>query len=197
MHGRGTISAPLSFTMLTIDLPTLPVLTTGRLVLRQLQASDAEHMFIMRSDPRVMQHVNRPMAGALEDAMELIALINGRIEAQESFHWAITRKGEDGFMGLIGLWRVVKEHHLAELGYTLMHEHWGRGYASEAITAVTDFGFDGLGLHRIEAITRPANPASMRVLEKNGFVREGLLRQNILWNGVFHDSVHFGRVRKA
>lgn len=181
--------------MLTIDLPAFPVLTTERLVLRQLRASDAERMFAMRSDPLVMQHVNRPMAKVLEDASALIEMINGRIAAGESLHWAITLPEDDAFLGLIGIWRLVKEHHYGELGYTLMQDYWSKGYASEAIAAVTDFGFDGLGLHRIEAITRPANVASMRALEKNGFVREGLLRQNILWNGVFHDSVHFGRLR--
>ncbi|HEY0977041.1 MAG TPA: GNAT family N-acetyltransferase [Flavobacteriales bacterium] len=179
--------------MLALDLPTFPVLTTKRMVLRQLRASDAERMFAMRSDPVVMEHVNRPMARTVEDATALIDRINGLIADGESLHWAMTLKGEDAFMGLIGIWRLVKEHHYGELGYTMMKEYWGQGYASEAIASVVELAFQ-LGLHRVEAITRPGNLASMRVLEKNGFVREGYLRHNILWNGAFHDSVHFGRV---
>lgn len=180
--------------MLTLALSEFPELHTERLVLRKLRPSDAERMFAMRSDPQVMRYVNRPMATSVDDAVALIALINARITAQEAIHWALTRKGEDTFIGLIGFWRLVKEHHYAELGYTLMQEAWGKGYASEAIASVVDLGFSTLGFHRVEAITRPANTASMRVLEKNGFVREGQLRENIFWNGTFHDSVCYGRL---
>lgn len=180
--------------MLTIDLTEFPELTTERLVLRQLRASDADRMFTMRSDPEVMRHVNRPMATSVDDAIALIQKINANIAANEALHWAITHKGDDAFIGLIGLWRMVKEHHYAELGYTIMRAQWGSGIASEAIAAVVDCGFGTLGFHRIEAITRPTNAASMRALEKNGFVREGYFRENILWNGAFHDSVHYGRL---
>ncbi|MBL7952515.1 MAG: GNAT family N-acetyltransferase [Flavobacteriales bacterium] len=180
--------------MITLDLHRFPVLTTERLVLRQLRGSDAERMFAMRSDAAVMRHVNRPMATSIADATALIERINTNIAANEAVHWALTRKGEDTFIGLIGFWRIVKEHHCAELGYTLMQEAWGQGYASEAIDTVVNFGFGTMGLHRVEAITRPANTASMRVLEKNGFTREALRREDIFWNGSFHDSVHYGRL---
>lgn len=180
--------------MLSFQLTEFPVLVTERMVLRPLRASDAGPMFTMRSDQRVMEHVNRPMARTVEDAVTLIELINARIAAQESLHWALTVKGEDAFIGLIGLWRLVKEDHLGELGYTLMQPYWGMGYASEAIAAVAEYGFRTMGLHRIEAITRPQNRASIRVLEKNGFVREGYFKQNVFWNGAFHDSVLFGRL---
>jgi [ribosomal protein S5]-alanine N-acetyltransferase len=182
--------------MLTIPLPALPVLTSARLVLRELRPSDAEQVFAMRSDPDVMRHVNRPMATTLADALALIDLIAQRKAAQEGVHWAITRKGDDTFMGLIGFWRFVKEHHYAELGYTLAKDHWGQGHITEAIATVLPFGFDTLGLHRVEAITRPGNIASIRALEKNGFVREGHFRENIHWNGTFHDSLCFGRLAR-
>ncbi len=180
--------------MLTVHLSEFPVLTCERLVLRQLRLCDAERMLTMRSDARVMQHVNRPMAQTLDDAVALIERITNSVAANDAVQWAITLKGDDTFIGLIGFWRFVKEHHYAELGYTLMHEQWGQGYMSEAIAAVVDFGFGPLGLHRIQAITRPQNLASIRVLEKNGFQHEGHFREDILSNGVFHDSVHFARL---
>ncbi|MBK9416642.1 MAG: GNAT family N-acetyltransferase [Flavobacteriales bacterium] len=180
--------------MLTIDLPIFPVLTTERLVLRELRPSDAEQVLAMRSDPEVMQHVNRPLAHTMDDALALIDLIHGRGAAGESVQWAITVKENDGFIGLIGFWRIVKEHHLAELGYTLARAHWGKGFASEAIAATLEFGFGTIGLHRVEAITRPRNTASVRALVKNGFVQEGHFKEDIFWNGEFHDSLHFGRL---
>ena len=180
--------------MLAVDLHTFPILTTDRLVLRELRHSDAERVFAMRSDPQVMQHVNRPLAKGIEDASALIDLINSMVAANDAVQWAITLKNKDVFIGLIGFWRIVKEHHYGELGYMLAREHWGKGYISEAIGAVVPFGLRTLDFHRVEAITRPANLASIRALEKNGFVREAHLKQNIFWNGEFHDSLHFGRL---
>jgi len=190
--------------MLTIHLPTFPVLTTERLVLRELRPSDAQRVFAMRSDPLVMQHVTRPLARTIEDASALITRINTTVAANDAVQWAITLKAsssrsigaDDVFIGIIGFWRMEKEHHMAELGYSLARDHWGKGLMSEAIGNVVDFGFDTLGFHRVEAITRPENAASIRALEKNGFVREAHFKENIFWNGVFHDSVHFGRLAR-
>ena len=180
--------------MLSIHLPIFPVLTTERLVLRELRPSDAERVFTLRSDPLVMHHVNRPLARTLEDATALIELITTTVAAGNAVQWAITLKGDDALIGIIGFWRVEKEHYLAELGYMLARPHWGMGLISEAIGTVVHFGFATLGLHKVEAITRPGNAASIRTLEKNGFVREAYFRENILWNGVFQDSVNFGRL---
>ncbi|MBL7937914.1 MAG: GNAT family N-acetyltransferase [Flavobacteriales bacterium] len=185
---------PVNDPMLTTHFPEFPVLTTERLVLRALEPSDAWRVFAMRSDVQVMEHVNRPLATSLADAEALIDLITQRGAAGDSVQWAMTLPGNDAFVGIIGFWRIEKEHQYGELGYMLAREHWGNGYASEAIAALIPFGFGPLGLHRIEAITRPQNAASIRALEKNGFVCEGYFKENVFWNGRFHDSMHFGRL---
>lgn len=89
---------------------------------------------------------------------------------------------------------MEKEHHKAELGYTLARDHWGKGIMSEAIAAVLHFGFNTYRFHRVEAITRPANVGSIQALLKNGFVQEGHFKENIFWNGTFHDSLCFGKL---
>ena len=180
--------------MLDIQLSTFPILVTERLVLRELRPSDVEHVFAMRSDPLVMQHVNRPLAATVEDAAALITLITTTVAANDAVQWAITMKDDDTFIGLIGFWRMVKEHHCGELGYMLARDHWGKGVISEAIGTVVPFGFDTLGFHKVEAITRPENLASIRALEKNGFVREAHSRENIFFDGNFHDSLYFGKL---
>ena len=180
--------------MLTIDLPVFPVLTTERLVLRQLRSSDAEQVFAIRSDPLVMRHVSRPLVLTMDDAFTLIERITSSVAANDAVQLAMTLKDDDRLIGIIGFCRIIKEHRYAELGYMLAHEHWGKGYISEAIGALIPFGFNTLGFHRIEAITRPENAASIRALEKNGFVREAHFKENIFWNGSFHDSLHFGRL---
>ncbi len=180
--------------MLSLDLASLPTLTTKRLVLRELRSEDASALFAMRSDPITMQFVRRPLATTIDDAHALIAKIHGIQRANEGAQWAIMLTSDDTFIGLIGLWRIVKEHHRAELGYTLSRAHWGQGILTEAIPAVMDHGFGVLGCHSVEAITDPRNVASMRVLEKNGFVREGYFKEDIFWNGVFTDSVVYSRL---
>ena len=180
--------------MLSIHLPTFPILATERMLLRQLRTSDQEQVFALRSDPLVMQHVNRPLARTMDDASALIDLITSMVAANEAVQWAMTLRGDDTFIGLIGFWRIVKEHHYGELGYMLARDHWGKGLMSEAVAAVLDFGFHSLDFHKVEAITRPENTASVRTLEKNGFVREGHFKENIFWNGAYHDSLHFGRL---
>ncbi|MEO8588629.1 MAG: GNAT family protein [Flavobacteriales bacterium] len=182
--------------MLSIHLPTFPILATERMVLRELRPSDVEELLLLRSDPLVMRHVPRPLAKTTEDAASLITLINTTVAANDAVQWAITLKGHDAFIGLIGFWRMEKEHHLAELGYMLARAHWGKGLMSEAIGTVVDFGFNTLGFHKVEAITRPENAASIRALEKNGFVPEAHFKENIFWNGAFLDSLHFGRLAR-
>lgn len=182
--------------MLTVDLPVFPVLTTERLILRQLRTSDAEQVFAIRSDRLVMRHVSRPLALTMDDAFTLIERITSTVAANDAVQWAMTLKDDDRLIGIIGFWRIIKEHHYAELGYMLARDQWGRGLMSEAIGAVVACGFNVIGLHKVEAITRPTNAASMHALEKNGFVREAHFKENIFWEGVFHDSLHYGRLAK-
>ena len=80
--------------MLTLDLSKLPVLTTDRLVLRELRTEDAPALFAMRSDPIAMALVRRHLATTIEDAHALIAKIQGIQAANDGAQWAITLKGD-------------------------------------------------------------------------------------------------------
>ena len=183
--------------MLTFSLPGTPVLTTERLVLRAVRPADAPQMLAMRSDPEVMRHVSRPLLTSHEEALAFIAKVEASVAANEAVQWAMARKDDDLFLGMIGFWRLEREHHKGELGYMLARAHWGVGYMREAIAAVVPFGFRELGFHRVDALTRPENLASIRALEANGFVREGHYRQSVFANGTFHDMLHYGRLAAA
>ena len=77
----------------------------------------------------------------------------------------------------------------AELGYWIGVPYWNRGYATEAGKALVDYGFDELGLNRIEAHCMARNPASGRVLEKLRMKPEGILRQHMVKSSVPEDIV--------
>ena len=180
--------------MLSLNLNPLPTLTAARLVLREVRMEDAPAIFNLRSDPEVMRFVHRPRAVTIDDAIAFITRVQDGQRANTCAQWAMTLKGTDGCIGIIGPWRIVPEHHRGELGYSLARANWGQGLMSEAIATVVDHSFGVLGLHSLEAWTDPRNTASMRALEKNGFVLEAYFKENIFWDGAFSDSVVFGRL---
>ncbi len=183
--------------MLALDFSEFPVLRTTRLVLRELLPSDSSALFRLRNDERVMEHIGRPRATNEQDAIDLIARITADRHASEGVTWAMTLQGNDTLIGTIGFYRLKLEHHTAEVGYMMDPDHWGKGLMSEALQAVVECGFARYGFHRIEAITDPANSASRALLPRNGFVLEGIQKENFLWNGNFLDSCLYARLRNA
>jgi RimJ/RimL family protein N-acetyltransferase len=98
-------------------------------------------------------------------------------------------------VGSIGLVRGSDVYRLsAEIGFWLAREYWGRGIMTEAVGAFTRYGFSQMGLLRIFAHVFEWNAASMRVLEKNGYVREGVLRKSAFKAGRAIDQVLYAAV---
>ena len=101
-------------------------------------------------------------------------------------------------IGIIGLNNVVwGGFRSCFLGYKLDQEHTNRGYMTMAVNLVTDYAFRELGLHRIEGNVMPRNLASRRVLEKCGYVNEGLSPRYLQINGVWEDHIHMVRRNTA
>ena len=81
-----------------------------------------------------------------------------------------------------------------EIAYDLGVAWWGRGVMAKIMPALVDFGFRGLGLHRLEALVTPGNDRSCGVLERHGFLREGVLRGYGYWKGRWHDQILYSRL---
>jgi RimJ/RimL family protein N-acetyltransferase len=149
------------------------ILTTNRLVLRPLRAGDAGSIHEAFGDPTVVHYWPRPAHTELAQTQAMIE----RMMANAAMDiWALTTAAgplADRAMGWIML-KDVRDG-VSEVGYVLARAHWGNGYAGEALAAIVAHGF-GRGLHRIEADTDPENERSIALLERNGFVREGVLR---------------------
>ena len=180
--------------MLTVNFTPFPVLNTDRLFLRSINHEDAEAIFSIRSDSRVMEYLDRPLAKTIEDAHELIGRIEHSLTEKEGITWAITLKDDPRLIGTIGFWRLMKEHFRAEIGY-LLHPRWqGQGLMQEAISKVLEFGFNELRLHSVEANVNRGNHASIRLLERNHFSREAHFKENYYYNGKFLDTVIYSRL---
>jgi [ribosomal protein S5]-alanine N-acetyltransferase len=80
------------------------------------------------------------------------------------------------------------------IGYWMGEQHAGKGLMQDAVLALVAYGFDRLGLHRLEAACIPGNERSIRVLEKTGFTREGLLKSYLKINGEWQDHLLFARI---
>jgi RimJ/RimL family protein N-acetyltransferase len=172
-----------------------PVLVTERLVLRGIVPDDAADLFAFRSDP-VEQRYNDPPLVTLDEAHDLIRRLDRERVENNALHWGVTLAGDDRVVGLLGYNEVVAEHRRAALGYDLARRLWGRGLATEAITAVLDHGFDALGLNRVEAHTDAANERSIRLLHRLGFWREGTFHNRFLEEDGYHDIALFVRLAR-
>lgn len=159
--------------MLHLNFQPFPVLTTARLLLRPLSLADEETVFFLRSDPGVNRFLKRPLAQTLEEARDYIRLIEGLVRRNESVLWVINLREQAAMLGSISLWNIEPEAERAEIGYVLHPDYWGQGIMLEALSAAIDYGFGTMGLKSLLAYCNPENGASIRVLEKSGFVREG------------------------
>ena len=182
--------------MLTFNFDPFPNLESERLLLRAVDDGDVEEVLALRSNPETMKYVPRPLAKTKEDAYVHIRTIKEKISNNSGINWAITIKGNNQLIGIIGHYKLQPENYRAEIGYMLSPEYKSKGYATEAIKAVVAYGFEQMNLHSIEAIIDPANSASERVLQKCGFVKEAHFIENEWYNGKFWDSVVYSLLEK-
>jgi RimJ/RimL family protein N-acetyltransferase len=108
--------------------------------------------------------------------------------------FAIADRETDQLRGAIGL-MLAMPHLRAEMGYWVGVPFWNRGYCTEAVRTILEFGFDALGLHRIEARHLTRNPSSGRVMQKAGMTKEGVNRGAFLKRDAFEDVAMYAILR--
>lgn len=182
--------------MLQLNFEPFPNLETERLFLRRVANTDVKEILELRSNAETMKYIPRPLLKTAEDALEHIGNIDTKIENQEGINWAITLKGSPKLIGIIGHYRISPENYRAEVGYMLLPQFHGKGIIPEAIKEVVKYGFKEMKLHSIEAIIDPANLASEKVLQKNGFIKEAHLKENTFYEGRFLDTVIYSLLNK-
>ena len=175
--------------MLEVNFTPFPQLHTKRLILRKLNDVDADQFFKLRSNQQVMQYIGKKPMTSINEADDFIKMINDLLETNSGITWAMALKEEPGkLIGTIGLWRLIKEHYRAEIGYMLLPEFWRKGITKEAILEVLDYGFNELKLHSVEGKITPLNIASAKILESTGFVREAYFKEDFFFDGKFEDT---------
>ncbi len=176
---------------MNLDSP-MPDLDGARLRLRRALPNDVPALFALHSDPHVMRYWSTPAYTDIAQAQALFQRNDRGVTAGEFCYWVMVLRDDDRLIGNCTLFSINPANRRAETGYALRSDHWRKGYATEAMRLVLDYAFEHLLLHRIEADVDPRNSGSIRLLERLGFRREGLLRERWQVGGEITDSAIFG-----
>jgi RimJ/RimL family protein N-acetyltransferase len=171
-------------------------IATERLVLRLLAPEDALVMYAIFSDPEVMRYGAGSPWTTMEQADEYLVKGAEDLSRGTALRVGIALQSTGMLVGQAALWAFSEQNRRCDIGYSLAREHWGKGYASEAVRALLGYGFDRLDLNRVEADIDPRNAASARVLERLGFEREGYMPERWIVGGEVCDTVFYGLLKR-
>ena len=167
-----------------------PSLKTERLLLRPLTPDDGAAVSNLASSREIADTtISIPHPCSDDQARAWIAAHSGQLGADPGMAFGLIRKENADLIGTVTLAEINLEHSQAEVDFWIGVPSWGNGYATEAARRVVRYAFEELKLNRVYAHHMVRNPASGRVLEKLGMIREGLLRHGVRKWGVFEDVV--------
>lgn len=172
-----------------------PILETDRLVLRELNEDDAISILNCFSNNDVLRYYGQKPLTSTDQVKQIIRNFSMNFNEKRGIKWGIELKGKEGIIGTIGFQEWSQEHKRADLSYALFPENWGNGYASEAVSKAVTYGFEELDLKRIGAVVFSENKASIKLLTKLGFQKEGVLRNYLYQNGVPFDTNIYSLLR--
>ncbi|WIM93884.1 GNAT family protein [Actinoplanes oblitus] len=168
------------------------LMATERLILRRFRATDAATLAEYRSDPEVARYQSWDAPFPLAKAETAVRNFAASSPDQPGwFQYAIEHTAERVLIGDVAV-RLHDNLRQAEIGFTLATAYQKMGYATEAVSAVLDRLFRLQGLHRVMGECDARNTASAALLERLGFTREGLLRQQTFIKGEWTDDLLFG-----
>ncbi|QNA88112.1 GNAT family N-acetyltransferase [Massilia sp. Dwa41.01b] len=174
-----------------------PLLHSERLTLRPLGAGDAPALFAIFSDPAVVRYWSRGAWTDMAQAEEMLVAASQGYADGSALRFGIVLTRTDELVGTASLFGVNRDNRRCEIGYALGSSFWGQGIVSEALPALVEHAFEGLGMNRIEADIDPRNIASGRVLEKLGFRQEGYMPERWIVAGETTDTAFYGLLKRG
>jgi ribosomal-protein-alanine N-acetyltransferase len=170
-----------------------PILMTPRLRLRQFREDDVEAMHGCFTNVESMRYWNTPLH---TKRIETERAVRRFIDCTPSYYrfWAVADKTTDRCLGLVNYHDGHIRNKRVAIGYIVDPAHCRQGVATEAVSAMIRFCFQDLGLHRLQAFIHPDNAPSLKLIEKLGFRREGLLRENLRVSEEWRDDLLYARL---
>lgn len=185
--------------MIKMEIPEnfdFPPFETENLLLRKITNEDLDFIFRHFSNPKVARYLfDEPPITTITGAEEIVQFY-ADLAGKPFNRWIITEKDKNQPLGTCGFHNWDRRYLRAEIGYDLSPDFWGQGIMNEALRGAIMTGFDQMRLNRIEALVYVENDPSVRLLEKLGFKREGLLRDYFYLDGQFYDHFLFSLLRR-
>ena len=176
-------------------LDTFPILHSERLSFIKIEQKHLANLYELFGNSNVTKYYNLKTFENEEDGQKFIDWYQSRFEEKLAIRWGIALKNSTNIIGTIGFNNFSKNHR-ANIGYDLQEKYWNKGYTTEALKSIVDFGFNNLEINRIEAEVMTGNSASERILLKLGFTKEGTLKQWLYWNENHYDMIMYSLLKK-
>ena len=170
------------------------IIKSKRFILRQFKREDEKYLTKYANDRLVSRYISTmPYSYTSKDAKKWLKHCLNTYKKRKKNEMNFVIEIEGNLAGAVGLSHIDK--HKAEIGYWVAKKHWNKGIGTEAVKIVTNFLFNKLKLRRVYAYVFTKNKTSARVLEKNGYKFEGLLRKHANKDGRLIDSLLYAKVR--
>ena len=180
--------------MVKISTTNITFLSGQKISFRPYESNDAELIFKWFNDPVVTHYM---FTGQRPKTVEQIRLlIEKSVNEDENVIFVVSDKKTNRPIGLVGLYEIDSATRKAEMRIIIGNrKYWGKGYGTEITELINYYGFDRLNLNRIYLGVTHENKGAIRVYEKAGYKREGVLKEDIYRNSRYYDSVRMGLLR--
>jgi ribosomal-protein-alanine N-acetyltransferase len=175
---------------------SFPVLKTERFILREFVLDDADAVYKYMSDREVLEFYDVEPYASIDQAKGEVKFEIESFKIKRRLRWGIARKEDNKIIGNCGFHDIVKSYFRAEVGYILDKQYWRQGIMTEVLNTVIPFGFENMGLNRIEAQLYPENIASVKLAEKLGFEKEGILKEYEFIRNKFYDVAVYSLLKR-
>lgn len=160
-----------------------PLLETERLIIRQVRRSDAKELYELCRRPETSKYAHWSPHTSLYATKSYISYLLSLKRKHQLTGFVIVEKQSGKLIGTCSYVSIDEDYKTAEIGYCILKEYWGQGFAKEAVDSLLWYGFEEINLQRIYARVLPENIQSVRVLQKCGFTFEGTLRKGFYYKG--------------
>lgn len=176
----------------------MAVIETDHYFFREIEDDDCDAIFMIYSEKEVCRYFGINPLKEMSEARGIITYFKKSDEDHTSFSLAIVSKKSDDLIGLCHFQEINLAYRKAELSFELNKTSWCKGVMTEVLKSFISYGFEQLNFNRIQANVCADNKGSVKLLEKNGFEKEGVLRENIFnfVDNCFEDTVVYGKLKK-
>jgi len=178
-------------------MDTFPEYELEQVLMRKLNKDDIDDMQIYLSDKDVNKYL--PSDAAMQDRAEIKAMIenvNRGFANNNKIRWGIVDQEKQKVIGDCGFYKIDLTNRTGEISYRLSKDYWNQGIMSKVLDKMLYYGFEEIELNRVEASVIPANKGSIYLLEKKGFIKEGVLRDSLLKNDKYYNLIVYSILKR-